>query len=151
MSKLFRFSDTGVDKELRESAHHGADIVLLCFQVTELKEEAQVLVNELRVFTKDIAKDKLVLVGTKSDLKDDEMRSRGRNIAKEIGSEHYLEYSSAPNQNRMMSSFVKKIIDISIRQRKPLLADIEKRRYAPLCFFCCLKLQMLTLLCAGNH
>ena len=136
MSKLFRFSDTGVDKELRESAHHGADIVLLCFQVTELKEEAQVLVNELRVFTKDIAKDKLVLVGTKSDLKDDEMRSRGRNIAKELGSEHYLEYSSAPNQNRMMNNFVKKIIDISNRQSKPFLPDIEKRRYVPLWFLC---------------
>ena len=50
----------------RESASHGADIVLVCFQVTELKEEAQVLVNELRVFTTDISKDKLVLVGTKS-------------------------------------------------------------------------------------
>ena len=45
----------------RESASHGADIVLVCFQVAELKEEAQVLVNELRVFTTDISKDKLVL------------------------------------------------------------------------------------------
>ena len=101
--------------------------------------------NELRVFTKGIAKDKLVLVGTKSDLKDDEMRSRGRNIAKELGSEHYLEYSSAPNQNSMMNSFVKKIIDISIRRSKPFLTDIEKRRFAYQAY------RIVEFSCAGNH
>ena len=127
---LLRFSDTGADKKLREEAYRGADIVLVCFPVTELKQDVQVLVNELRFFTKEVAKDKIVLVGTKSDLKDDETSStKGWNIVRELSARVYLECSSTEDQNSM-KNFAKRIIDVSIQRTKQtgLLGDINKRR-----------------------
>ena len=127
---LLRFSDIGADKKLREEAYPGADIVLVCFPVTELKQDVQVLANELRFFTKEVAKDKIVLVGTKSDLKDDETSTtKGWNIARELTARVYLECSSTANQNSM-KDFVKRIIDIAIHRTKQtaFLSDIKKRR-----------------------
>ena len=127
---LLRFSDTGADKKLREEAYRGADIVLVCFPVTELKQDVQVLANELRFFTKEVAKDKIVLVGTKSDLKDDETSTtKGWNIARELTARVYLECSSTADQ-KSMKDFAKRIIDISIQRAKQtaFLSDIKKRR-----------------------
>ena len=127
---LLRFSDIGADKKLREEAYPGADIVLVCFPVTELKQDVQVLANELRFFTKEVAKDKIVLVGTKRDLKEDETStSKGWNIVRELSARVYLECSSTADQ-KSMKDFAKRIIDISIQRTKQtvFLSDIKKRR-----------------------
>ena len=54
---------------MRASECRGADVVLVCFPVTELKQDVTALANELRVFKDGAKMDSVVLVGTKSDLK----------------------------------------------------------------------------------
>ena len=115
---------------MREEAYRGADIILVCFPVTDLKQDVPVLANELRFFTKGVAKDKIVLVGTKSDLKDDETSTtKGWSIARELTVRVYLECSSTADQNSM-KDFVKRIIDAAIHRTKrtAFLSDIKKRR-----------------------
>ena len=67
-----RLSDTGADKDVRKSECRDADIVLLCFPIAELKGDLQVLTNELRAFQEGAQRDRIVLVGTKSDLNNDD-------------------------------------------------------------------------------
>ena len=90
-----RILDTGSNEEIRESALRGADVVLLCCPVEELQIlDLVVLANELKVFKEGADKERMVLVGTKSDLvKDDE--KRGGIVATELGLQHFLECSSS--------------------------------------------------------
>ena len=92
-----RILDTGSNEEIRESALRGADLVLLCCPVEELQIlDLVVLANELKVFKEGADKERMVLVGTKSDLvQDDEKHRRGGIVATELGLQHFLECSSS--------------------------------------------------------
>ena len=92
-----RILDTGSDEEIRESALRGADLVLLCCPVEELQIlDLVVLASELKVFKEGADKERVVLVGTKSDLvQDDEKHRRGGIVATELGLQHFLECSSS--------------------------------------------------------
>ena len=92
-----RILDTGSDEEIRESALRGADLVLLCCPMEELQIlDLVVLANELKVFKEGADKERMVLVGTKSDLvQDDEKHRRGGIVATELGLQHFLECSSS--------------------------------------------------------
>ena len=90
-----RILDTGSDEEIRESALRGADLVLLCCPVEELQIlDLVVLANELKVFKEGADKERMVLVGTKSDLVIDDEK-RGGIVATELGLQHFLECSSS--------------------------------------------------------
>ena len=90
-----RILDTGSDEEIRESALRGADLVLLCCPVEELQIlDLVVLANELKVFKEGADKERMVLVGTKSDLVQDDEK-RGGIVATELGLQHFLECSSS--------------------------------------------------------
>ena len=75
----------------------GADLVLLCCPVEELQIlDLVVLASELKVFKEGADKERMVLVGTKSDLvQDDEKHRRGGIVATELGLQHFLECSSS--------------------------------------------------------
>ena len=92
-----RILDTGSNEEIRESALRGADLVLLCCPVEELQIlDLVVLANELKVFKEGADKERMVLVGTKSDLvKDDEKHRRGGIVPTELGLQHFPECSSS--------------------------------------------------------
>ena len=127
LSLLFRFSDPGADKELRASECRGADVVLVCFPVTELKQDVPALANELRVFKDGAKMDSVVLVGTKIDLKDGKAitAKKGWNLARELGAKIYLECSST-NRDSVRELF-KEVIDISTSTTKKHLFLSELR------------------------
>ena len=111
---------------MRKSECRDADIVLLCFPIAELKEDLQALANELRPFQEGAKRDRIVLVGTKSDLNDDDtFTNKGWSVARELSARIYLECSST-NLDSVRELF-KKVIDIhnntakknAIQQRQP--------------------------------
>ena len=119
--KLFplsiRLSDTGADKDVRMSESRDADIVLLCLPLEELKGDLQVLTNELRPFMEGAHLDRIVLVGTKSDLNDDDtIKNKGWSVARELCARIYLECSST-NLDSVRELF-KKVIDIHTNTAK---------------------------------
>ena len=126
-----RLSDCGADKELRTSECRGADVVLVCFPVTELKQDLQVLANELRVFKKGAQINSIVLVGTKSDLKDDEtITTNGWNLARELSARNYLECSSTDVNRDSVKELFKKVVDISTNTTKKnaFLSELQRTK-----------------------
>ena len=124
-------SDCGADKDLRASECRAADVVLLCLPVTELKQNVQVLVNELRVFKEGAKINSVVLVGTKSDLKDNEkITTNGWNLARELSARIYLECSSSDGNRDSVKELFKKVIDISTNTTKKnaFLSEIQRTR-----------------------
>ena len=124
-----RLSDTGADKDVRKSECRDADIVLLCFPIAELKGDLQVLTNELRAFQEGAQRDRIVLVGTKSDLNDDDtITNKGWNVARELSARIYLECSST-NLDSVRELF-KKVIDIhtNTAKKKVFLQTIQQRQ-----------------------
>ena len=107
-----RFNDTGLDEGIRMSALRKADIVLLCCSVQDLQTyDLPVLASELKVFKEGVETESVVLVGTKSDLKEDEEDKRGGIVATELGLQYFLECSSTSTDS--VRELVKKVIDIS--------------------------------------
>ena len=113
--------DTGWDEEMRKSASDGADLVLLCCPVKELQtHDLSVVANSLGVFQEEaVKKENMVLVGTKSDVKDDgdldldldlDARS-GAAVAKVLGLQHFLECSSTSTSS--VRELFKRAIEIS--------------------------------------
>ena len=126
-----RFSDPGQNKELRVSECRDADVVLVCFPVNELKQDVQVLANELRVFKEGAQIDSIVLVGTKSDLKNDEpTTAKGWNVARELSARIYLECSSTDVNHDSVKELFKKVIDISTNKTKKnaFLSELQRNR-----------------------
>ena len=87
----------------------GADVVLLCCPAEELQtRDVLVLADELRAFKEGAeTEESIVLVGTKSDLKDlkdDETDRRGGAVAAELGLQHFLECSSASTSTSTSTS-----------------------------------------------
>ena len=126
-----RLSDPGADKELRALECRGADVVLVCFPVTELKQDVKVLANELRVFKEGAQMDSIVLVGTKSDLKDDEATTtKGWNVARELSARIYLECSPTDANHDSVKELFKKVIDISTNKTKTnaFLSELRRTR-----------------------
>ena len=130
-----RFSDPGQNKELRASECRDADVVLVCFPVNELnfslKQDMQVLANELRVFKEGAKIDSIVLVGMKSDLKDDEaITAKGWNLARELSARIYLECSSTDVYHDSVKELFKKVIDISTNKTKKIafLSELQRTR-----------------------
>ena len=124
-----RLSDTGADKDVRMSESRDADIVLLCFPVTELKGDVQVLANELRPFRDGAPRDRIVLVGTKSDLSDDDtIKNKGWSLSREFNARIYLECSST-NLGSVRELF-KKVIDIhtNTAKKNAFLQTIQQRQ-----------------------
>ena len=124
-------SDCGADKDLRDSECRGADVVLVCFPVTELKQDVQVLANELRVFKEGAQIDSVVLVGTKSDLKDDKtITTNGWNLARELSARIYLECSSTDVNHDSVKGLFKKVIDMSTNttKKKAFLSELQRTR-----------------------
>ena len=124
-----RLSDTGADKDVRKSECLDADIVLLCFPVKELKGDLQVLTNELRTFKDGAQRDRIVLVGTKSDLNDDDtFTNKGWSVARELSARIYLECSSTNLDS--VSELFKKVIDIHTNTAKKMvfLQTIQQRQ-----------------------
>ena len=122
-------SDTGADKDVRKSECRDADIVLLCFPITELKGDIQVLTNELRPFQEGAKRDRIVLVGTKSDLNDDDnIKNKGWSVARELSARIYLECSST-NLDSVRELF-KKVIDIhtNTAKKNAFLQTIQQRQ-----------------------
>ena len=116
---------------MRASECRAADVVLLCFPVTELKQDVQVLVNELRVFKEGAKINSVVLVGTKSDLKDNEkITMNGWNLARELSARIYLECSSTDVNRDSVKELFKKVIDISTNTTKKnaFLSEIQRTR-----------------------
>ena len=127
---FLRFSDPGLDKELRASECRGADVVLVCFPVTELKQDVQVLANELSVFKEGAQIHSVVLVGTKSELKEDQtISTNGWNLAKELSARIYLECSSSDVNDDSVKELFKKVIDISTNTAKKnaFLSELQRR------------------------
>ena len=126
-----RLSDPGADKELRALECRGADVVLVCFPVTELKQDVKVLANELRVFKEGAKMDSIVLVGTKSDLKNDEATTmKGWNVARELSARIYLECSLTDANHDSVKELFKKVIDISTNKTKTnaFLSELRRTR-----------------------
>ena len=124
-----RLSDTGADKDVRKSECLDADIVLLCFPVKELKGDLQVLTNELRTFKDGAQRDRIVLVGTKSDLNDDDtFTNKGWSVARELSARIYLECSST-NLDSVRELF-KKVIDIhtNTAKKNAFLQTLQQRQ-----------------------
>ena len=115
---------------MRASECRGADVVLVCFPVTELKQDVTALANELRVFKEGAKMDSVVLVGTKIDLKDGKAitAKKGWNLARELGAKIYLECSST-NRDSVRELF-KEVIDISTNTAKKnvILTEIQRHR-----------------------
>ena len=108
-----------------------ADVVLVCFPVNELKQDVQVLANELRVFKEGAQIDSIVLVGTKSDLKNDEpTTAKGWNVARELSARIYLECSSTDVNHDSVKELFKKVIDISTNKTKKnaFLSELQRNR-----------------------
>ena len=121
-------SDCGANKELRASECRGADVVLVCFPVAELKQDVQVLANELRVYKEGARIDNVVLVGTKSDLLDDDaIKMKGWNLARELGARTYLQCSSTADNCDSVRELFKKVIDISTK-KNAFLSDSQRTR-----------------------
>ena len=107
-----RFVDTGSDEAIRKIALRGADIVLLCCPGKDLQtQDVPILTSELKVFQEGVVPESMVLVGTKSDLKEDEEGTRGGIVATELGLQYFLESSSLSTDS--VRELVKKVIDIS--------------------------------------
>ena len=124
-----RFSDPGPKKDLRVSECRDADVVLVCFPVAELKQDVQVLANELRVFKEGAKIDSIVLVGMKSDLRDNEATTtKGWNIARELSARIYLEWSSTDMNHDSVKELFKKVIDISTNKSKTNAFLLELKR-----------------------
>ena len=99
------------------SESRDADIVLLCLPLEELKGDLQVLTNELRPFMEGAHLDRIVLVGTKSDLNDDDtIKNKGWSVARELCARIYLECSST-NLDSVRELF-KKVIDFHTKTAK---------------------------------
>ena len=124
-----RLSDTGADKDVRKSECRDADIVLLCFPVKELNGDLKVLANELRAFKEGAQLDRIVLVGTKSDLNnDDTITNKGWSVARELSARIYLECSSTNLES--VRELFKKVIDIhtNTAKKKVFLQTIQQRQ-----------------------
>ena len=94
------------------SAMRKADIVLLCCSVQDLQTyDLPVLASELKVFKEGVETESVVLVGTKSDLKEDEEDKRGGIVATELGLQYFLECSSLSTDS--VRELFKKVIDIA--------------------------------------
>ena len=119
---------------MRKSECRDADIVLLCFPIAELKGDLQVLTNELRAFQEGAQRDRIVLVGTKSDLNnDDTITNKGwsvgrRSVARELSARIYLECSST-NLDSVRELF-KKVIDIhtNTAKKNAFLQTLQQRQ-----------------------
>ena len=99
---------------MRASECRGAHVVLVCFPVAELNQDVQILANELRVFKEGAQIDSIILVGTKSDLLDDDtIAMKGWNLARELGARTYLQCSSTADNCDSVRELFKKVIDIS--------------------------------------
>ena len=89
-----------------------ADIVLLCCPVKDLQTyDVPVLASELKVFQEGVVPESMVLVGTKSDLKEDEEDTRGGIVATELGLQYFLECSSTSTDS--VRELFKNVIDIA--------------------------------------
>ena len=89
-----------------------ADVVLLCCPVKDLQTlDLPVLAKKLRVFKEGAEKESVVLVGTKSDLKDDGNETRGGIVAKELGLQCFLECSSTSMNS--VRDLIRTVIDTS--------------------------------------
>ena len=89
-----------------------ADIVLLCCPAKELQTyDLPVVASELEVFKEGVETESMVLVGTKSDLKEDEEDKRGGIVATELGLQYFLECSSTSTDS--VRELFKKVIDIA--------------------------------------
>ena len=87
------------------------------------------MTNELRAFQEGAQRDRIVLVGTKSDLNDDDtITNKGWNVARELSARIYLECSST-NLDSVRELF-KKVIDIhtNTAKKKVFLQTIQQRQ-----------------------
>ena len=96
-----RLQDTGADPELRASGFPGADVVLLCFPATDLTlMDKEGLRSSLQVYTDETSKlapEKqpcVILVGTKTDLKEAKKDSGQGCCCKNIYSEIMMTFRS---------------------------------------------------------
>ena len=124
-----RLSDTGADKDVRKSESRDADIVLLCLPLEELKGDLQVLTNELRPFMEGAQLDRIVVVGTKSDLNDDDtIKNKGWSVSRELSARIFLECSST-NLDSVRELF-KKVIDIhtNTAKKNAFLQTLQQRQ-----------------------
>ena len=88
----------------------------------------QVLANELRVYKEGAQIDNVVLVGTKSDLLDDDaIKMKGWNLARELGARTYLQCSSTADNCDSVRELFKKVIDISTK-KNAFLSDSQRTR-----------------------
>ena len=85
----------------------------------------QILANELRVFKEGAQIDSIILVGTKSDLLDDDtIAMKGWNLARELGARTYLQCSSTADNCDSVRELFKKVIDISTK-KNAFLSDSQ--------------------------
>ena len=98
---ILRLFDTGADPELRTSGYQDADVVLLCFPATDLTlKDREGLKSSLQVYTDETSKlapEKqpcVILVGTKTDLKEAKKGSGQGCCCKNIYSEIMMTFRS---------------------------------------------------------
>ena len=96
-----RLLDTGADAELRASGYQDADVVLLCFPATDLTlMDKEGLRSSLQVYTDETSKldpEKqpcVILVGTKTDLKEAKKGSGQGCCCKNVYSEKMMTFRS---------------------------------------------------------
>ena len=89
------------------------------------------MANELRPFKEGAQLDRIVLVGTKSDLNnDDTIANRGWSLARELSARAYLECSSTAANTYSVRELFKKVIDIhtNTAKKNAFLQTIQQRQ-----------------------
>ena len=126
---LHRLFDTGENKEVREAAYPGADVVLLCVPVEDLHTDVEALKSQLKEFTDEVDMTRTVLVGMKSDLKkDDGSSANGWNLVKELSAQNYLECSSTSKDDSIQELFKGVITLLNTKKnKKTMLLDVKER------------------------
>ena len=87
------------------------------------------MTNELRPFQEGAKRDRIVLVGTKSDLNDDDtIKNKGWSVARELSARIYLECSSTNYES--VSELFKKVIDThtNTAKKNAFLQTIQQRQ-----------------------
>ena len=91
--------------------------------------DLKILANELRPFKEGAQLDRIVLVGTKSDLNDDDtIKNKGWSVARELSARIYLECSST-NLDSVRELF-EKVVDIhtNTAKKNAFLQTIQQRQ-----------------------